>query len=61
MTRLELESKLSKAEMVSRDFALGDIVRALTAEASSGDKSATGAAMEKQDVLSVLDNVLDEL
>jgi hypothetical protein len=59
MSRLELESKLSKAEMVSRDFALSDILRALTVNESPVER--TEKTMEKADVLSVLDDVMNTL
>jgi hypothetical protein len=62
MSRLELESKLSKAEMVSRDFALSDILRALTVEDSpTQDSEEKAPPMEKADVLSVLDDVMNTI
>ena len=72
MSRLELESKLSKAEMVSRDFQLADILRTLTMEdykhtstKENEGKLALGDSEEcsddKPDILSVLDEVVDAL
>jgi hypothetical protein len=59
MTRLELgHSKLSKAEMVSLDFQLSDILRALTFE--SGKKgSAPEKSVDKLSTLSVLKDALE--
>ena len=69
MTRLELETKLSKAEMVSRDFHIADILRALTEvetnKDSTGDKEESKQEppkkVDRKDVLSVLDDVVDAL
>ena len=58
MTHLELESKLSKAEMASCDFALSDILRSLTeveTEPPANQKAA------RADVLSVIDDVMSTL
>eukprot|EP00934_Nitzschia_sp_Nitz4_P002314 Nitzschia sp. Nitz4//scaffold42_size132992//38047//38739//NITZ4_003387-RA/size132992-processed-gene-0.7-mRNA-1//1//CDS//3329551682//2314//frame0 len=59
MSELELQGKLSKAEMISRDFALSDIVRALTSE--QAEPVVPPSATEKQDVLSVLEDVMNTL
>ena len=73
MSRLELESKLSKAEMVSRDFGIADILRALhddsnenayveEEEAKQGaEDGADVSTTRAHDILSVLDDVMDTL
>jgi hypothetical protein len=64
MDRLELEGKLSKAIMISQDFHMVDILKALT-EAEAAERGADGkpAAEEKEnddeDVLGMLDDVID--
>jgi hypothetical protein len=59
MTKLELETKISKAVMVSKDYHIGDILRALTEiEVEEDDKP---AAKEEANVLDVLDEVCDTL
>ena len=74
MTRLELETKLNKASMVSRDFHISDILRALTenVEVGGGDmkpgatsdetaKKAPPAMPDRANVLDVLDEVVGTL
>lgn len=66
MSRLEFESKLSKAEMVSRDFGIADILRALhddddIAEEEKHSSEPAAPAARTQDVLSVLDDVMNTL
>ena len=66
MTRLELETKLSKAEMVSCDFHISDILRALTSGEEEGQKLTTVEnhkpnGQQVQSVLDVLGEVVDEL
>jgi hypothetical protein len=58
MTRLELDSKLSKSEMVSRDFKLSDILRALMVD-TANEGCAPGKSVDKSNTLSVLDDALD--
>lgn len=58
MTRLELDSKLSKTEMVSRDFQLSDILRALTVEAGK-EGCAPEKNVDKPSTLSVLNDALE--
>ncbi len=54
MSRLELDSKLSKAEMASRDFHIFDILRALTeVESADRKKHRIMPKVEKPGVLSV--------
>jgi hypothetical protein len=60
MTRLELESKLSKAAMISQDFGIGDILRALTMEEEI-EESAAQKEAQARDVLSVIDDVINTL
>jgi hypothetical protein len=73
MTKLELETKLSKAVMVSRDYHISDILRALT-EAEAGSSSISAEEEKKQleqdddhkpqaetNVMDVLDEVVDAL
>lgn len=61
MSKLELEGKLAKAEMVSRNFGLSDIVRALTLNEQTPEMKEETKIMEKEDVLAVLDDVMDAL
>jgi hypothetical protein len=77
MTKLELETKLSKAVMVSRDFQISDILRALTTEAAEGSSPSSAEEERKQqqleehhkpqaeeqtaNVMDVLDEVVDAL
>lgn len=61
MTELELQGKLSKAMMISRDLPLSDIVRALAADQAASQPPPAAPKMEKQDVLSVLDDVMNTL
>lgn len=66
MDRLELEGKLSKAIMISQDFHMVDILRALT-EAEAAERgmdlkkpaAETEVEEEEEDVLGMLDDVLD--
>lgn len=60
MSELELEGKLSKAMMISRDVPLSDIVLALAAE-EGVTPSAPTKKNTKEDVQNVLDDVLDAL
>jgi hypothetical protein len=60
MSELELEGKLSKAMMISRDVPLSDIVLALAAE-EGATASAPVVKNTKEDVQNVLDDVLDTL
>ena len=54
MSRLALDSKLSKAEMASRDFHISDILRALTeVESADRKKHRITPKVEKPGVLSV--------
>ena len=62
MSALELEGKLSKAMMISRQLPLSEIVMALAAE--HGDESSTSKPvgtpkMAKEDMLSALDDLVD--
>jgi hypothetical protein len=59
MTRLELENKLSKPDMVSRDSAFPDILRALTMQDAFDPPVVEPVG--KKDVLSVLDDVMSTL
>jgi hypothetical protein len=63
MTRVELESKLSKASMVSKDFQIADILRALTVEndAREGEEKQEEKAPSTENVLDVLDDVVGAL
>lgn len=61
MSDLELQGKLSKAEMVSRDFALSDIFRALTNIEDESKPATVEKEVEKTDVLSVLDDVINAI
>ena len=72
MTRLELETKLNKASMVSRDFQISDILRALTENVEGGQAKSSAAdgsennkkppAMpDRANVLDVLDEVVGAL
>ena len=60
MSELELQGKLSKAMMISRDIPLSDIVMALAAEQELSP-SAPVTKNTKEDVQNVLDDVLDAL
>lgn len=59
MSELELEGKLNKAMMISREVPLSDIVLALAAD--SGAEPIAPKKMEKVDVSDVLDDVLSAL
>ena len=71
MTRLELETKLSKVEMVSRDYQLADILLALTEEVEwrggssravvAGHEESKTSAEPMQRDLEVLGEVLSQL
>lgn len=61
MSELELEGKLSKAMMISREVPLSEIVKALAAEQGVASKPAATPKLAKEDVLSVLDDVVDTL
>ena len=69
MSRLELETKLSKAEMVSRDFHISDILKALTdveGDAANGEEKEAHPddakpAAKKPDMLDVLEDIVDVL
>jgi len=67
MSDLELEGKLSKAMMISREVPLQDIVRALAADqaasinADSKPAAAPSKKLAKEDVLSALDDIVDIL
>jgi hypothetical protein len=63
MTKLELDTKISKAVMVSKDYHIGDILRALTElEFHHGDGDGKPAAVkEEANVLDLLDEVCDTL
>ena len=75
MTRLELETKLNKASMVSRNFHISDILRALTENVESGGadmkpsaatseettKTAPPSMPDRANVLDVLDEVVGTL
>ena len=69
MSKLELESKLSKAEMISRDFQLCDILKALiVTEANEGvddddekNQKVAPQTLKKEGILSVLDDVVDTI
>lgn len=61
MSELELEGKLSKAMMISREVPLSEIVKALAAEQGVASKPAATPKLAKEDMLSVLDDVVDTL
>ena len=65
MTRLELETKLSKAEMISKDYQIADILRALTEGVDMDDyadeQKKKPAASDRANVLEVLDEVVGAL
>lgn len=61
MSELELQGKLSKAMMISRDVPLAEIVRALAADQATSAPPPAVPKMEKQDVLDVLDDVMNTL
>jgi hypothetical protein len=61
MSRLELEIKLSKAQIISRDFALGDILRVLTSVEETSGGVIESQTVKNRDVLSVLDDVMNTL
>lgn len=61
MSELELQGKLSKAMMISSDLPLSDIVRALAADQAASQPSPANPKMEKEDFLSVLDDVMNTL
>ena len=69
MSKLELESKLSKAEMISRDFQLSDILKALVVDEASAAGTVghvTGGdgdlkAPANDDILDVLDDVVNTI
>jgi hypothetical protein len=63
MSKLELETKLSKAEMVSKDYQISDILAALTGDviAEAGSDGKDEAQEDKKhpaDVLDILDEVV---
>lgn len=60
MTKLELETKLSKAIMVSNDYHISDIIRALTVDAEN-EREETKEVKPSAQVLDVFDEVLGAL
>jgi hypothetical protein len=58
MTRLELENKLSKAEMVSGDFQLSGILRALVVSTGK-EGQATEKSVDNPSTVSVLNDALE--
>jgi hypothetical protein len=60
MSRLELDTKLSKAMMVSQDYQMSDILKALTQAESEGRRTPMAEDKEEdEDVLALLDDVVD--
>jgi hypothetical protein len=59
MSRLELDTKLAKAMMVSQDYQMADILKALIAAESEGGKPMAKDEEEDEDVLALLDDVVD--
>jgi hypothetical protein len=58
MTRLELENKLSKAEMVSGDFQLSDMLRALAVDTGK-EGHAEETSVDNPSAMSVLNDALE--
>jgi hypothetical protein len=61
MSEMELQGKLSKAMLISREIPLSDLVKALAAEQAedSHSKPAASLKLAKEDMLSALDDVVD--
>jgi hypothetical protein len=63
MSKLELETKMSKAEMVSKEYHISDILAALTGNAiaeagSNGKDEAQEDKKQPADVLDILNEVV---